>query len=116
MFQVFIAKYCGQFNLLNFERNRKTVMSPSTDRVRTNIVTPPPGGMRLNSQRHSDSTSRAPVVGQHITPVSGQVGRVNRLRPTLLYLGESGIFAVVSSSSIKPTKSTHPQNLHIVTW
>ena len=43
-------------------------MSPSTERVRTNIVTPPPGGMLLNSQRHSNSTAHAPVVGQHITP------------------------------------------------
>jgi len=45
-------------------------MSPSTDRVRTNIVTTPPGGIHLNSQSHSDSTARAPLVGQHITPVS----------------------------------------------
>jgi len=67
-----MAKYSEQFNLLNFERNGRTVMSPSTDRVRTDMVAAPPRGMHLNSQRHSGGTAcaRAPVVGQHMTPVS----------------------------------------------
>jgi len=41
-------------------------MSPSTDRVRTNIFTTPPGGMHLNSQRHSDILRVPPWSQDHI--------------------------------------------------
>jgi len=105
MFQVFIAEYLGQFDLLNFERFRRTVMSPSTDRVRTNIVTPPPGGMHLNSPRHSDSTARAPLVGQHITPMSGGLPKSSQSYVILFRI----VAGVSSSSTIQ---SAH---FHLVT-
>jgi len=93
MCQVFIAKYWGQLNLLNFERNRRTVISTSRYRQSENWQRYP---ATKRTAELAASTSCAPVVGQRITPC--QACCINRLNSEW-YLGESGIVADLSSTS-----------------